>query len=112
MLCINVIMSRTIIRAKSKNPAQDEQMILNILTSNGYEQKFKNGEVVYQKGTGVLFVPKFIKYTFNGNEVILEGWVRNFGIFGESKLEGFVGAVPKQNCKDLMMTIARAIGFD
>ena len=85
-------------------------MILNILASNGYEQKFKNGEVFFQKGTGLLFVPKYIKYTFVGNDLILEGWVRNFGILGESALEGAISALPKQNCKDIMISIIQAVG--
>lgn len=108
---INDIMSRTIMRTKSKNRAREEELILNILAGNGYQQKFRNGEVVYQKGDGFVFVPKFIKYTFHNDELILEGWVKNLGILGESDLEGFISALPKQNCKDIMLSIMNAVGF-
>lgn len=92
-------MSRTVINLKCENPAKSEKIIKNILSSYNYELKENKGEEFYQCGVGFLVAPKFIKYTFNGNDLRLEGWVRAFAFGGESELKGFLGGVPKRSCR-------------
>lgn len=103
-------MSRTIITLESTNPAREEQIIREILAMNDYEEKLKNNERYFQNGVGLLVAPKFIKYSFNGDKLILEGWVKNFAIMGESKLDGAMGAVPKRSCKAVLDTMIQSIG--
>ena len=92
-------MSRTIIQLKCENPSQSEEVIKNILKSYNYELKQNDGEEFYQCGVGFLTAPKFIKYTFNGDILTLEGWVRAFAFGGESELKGFLAGVPKKSCR-------------
>lgn len=105
-------MSRTTIKVNCKNPQQAEETIKSILASNDYNLKEKDGEEYYQNGVGALVAPKFIAYSFNGNELTLEGWVRNFAVGGESSLSGFVGAMPKKQCKKVMDNIINSIDTD
>ena len=88
-------MSRTVIQLKCENPSESEKVIKKILSSYNYELKRNDDEEYYKCGAGFLTAPKFIKYTFNGNDLTLEGWVRAFAFGGESELKGFVAGVPK-----------------
>ena len=92
-------MSRTVIQLTCDNPKDSETVIQNILRQYNYELKEKDGEEFYQCGVGALTAPKFIKYTFNGNQLTLEGWVRAFAFGGESELKGFMAGVPKRSCR-------------
>ncbi len=91
-------MSRTVIYLHCDNPNESEKIIQNILKQYNYELKENNGEKYYKCGAGVLVAPKFIKYTFNGNDLTLEGWVRAFAFGGESELKGFLARIPKKSC--------------
>ena len=102
-------MSRTTIVVNCNNPQQAQGVIQSILASENYELKEKNGEYFYQNGVGLLVAPKFISYSFNGNTLTLQGWVRNFAIGGESKLTGVIGALPKKQCKGVMDRIVNSI---
>ena len=88
-------MSRTVIQLKCENPSESEKVIKKILSSYNYELKRNDDEEYYKCGAGFLTAPKLIKYTFNGNDLTLEGWVRAFAFGGESELKGFVAGVPK-----------------
>lgn len=92
-------MSRTVIQLKCENPSESEKVIKKILSSYNYELKRNDDEEYYKCGAGFLTAPKFIKYTFNGNDLTLEGWVRAFAFGGESELKGFVAGVPKRSCR-------------
>lgn len=102
-------MSRTSVKLNCKNPAEAENTIQSILASSGYNLKQDNDESYYQNGSGFLAAPKFIAYSFNGNELTLEAWVRNFVIGGESSLDGFVGIIPKKNCQKVFDAIVASI---
>ena len=65
-------MSRTVIQLTCDNPKDSETVIKNILRQYNYELKEKDGEEFYQCGVGALTAPKFIKYTFNGNQLTLK----------------------------------------
>ncbi|WP_458404764.1 hypothetical protein [Methanobrevibacter sp.] len=98
-------MSRTIIQLECDNPNESEKVIKKILSSYNYELKDNNGEEVYQCGIGFFTAPKFIKYSFNGNVVTLEGWVRAFAFGGESELKGFMASMPKKSCRKTLEDI-------
>ena len=98
-------MSRTVIQLKCDNPSESEKIIKNILSSYNYELKENNGEEYYKCGAGFLVAPKFIKYTFNGNDLTLEGWVRAFAFGGESELKGFMAGIPKKSCRKTLNDI-------
>lgn len=102
-------MSRTVIKLTCDNPKDSEIVIQKILREYNYELKQSNGEEFYQCGVGALTAPKFIKYTFNGNQLILEGWVRAFAFGGESELKGFLASVPKKSCKKTLDDIQNNI---
>ena len=95
-------MSRTVIQLNCSNPQDSETVIQKILSAHDYKRKEKNGEIFYQNGVGFLVAPKFIKYTFNGEVLTLEGWVKPFAFAGESELSGVIGALPKKSCKKVM----------
>ena len=100
-------MSRTQIVLDSKNNEQSSMIIEEILDSHKFDSVSKNGEDYWQQGIGVSQAPKFIKYYFDGDKVILEGWISNFG--KESDLKGVVGALPKKSCRKVLDEISEAI---
>ena len=101
------IMSRTQIVLDSKNNEQSSMIIEEILDSHKFDPVSKNGEDYWQQGIGVSQAPKYIKYYFDGDKVILEGWISNFG--KESDLKGVVGALPKKSCRKVLDEISEAI---
>ena len=100
-------MSRTQIVLDSKNNEQSSMIIEEILDSHKFDSVSKNGEDYWQQGIGVSQAPKYIKYYFDGDKVILEGWISNFG--KESDLKGVVGALPKKSCRKVLDEISEAI---
>lgn len=100
-------MSRTRIEIEIKNKNQVSHVIEEILNSHKYDPNEKNGEKYWQQGIGISESPKFIRYYFEGNKVILEGWVKNFG--KESELKGVVGSLPKRSCKKVIDEIADSV---
>ena len=100
-------MSRTQIVLDSKNNEQSSMIIEEILDSHKFDPVSKNGEDYWQQGIGVSQAPKYIKYYFDGDKVILEGWISNFG--KESDLKGVVGALPKKSCRKVLDEISEAI---
>lgn len=100
-------MSRTRIEVESKDNHYLSQVIDEILNSHNYDFNDKSGEQYWQQGIGVTASPKFIRYYFEGDKVILEGWVKNFG--KDSELKGVVGSLPKRSCKQVLDEIVEAI---
>ena len=98
-------MSRTVIQLKCENPSESEKIIQKILSSYNYKLDENNGEKFYKCGVGFLTAPKFIKYTFDGNDLTLEGWIRAFAFGGESELKGIIGGVPKRSCRKTLEDI-------
>lgn len=100
-------MSRTQIVLKCNDRSNTSQIIERILDSKRYDHIQNNNEDYWKQGLGVTESPKFIRYYFEEDNVILEGWVSNFG--KESNLDGFVGALPKKSCKKVLNEIKENI---
>lgn len=69
------------------------------LTAEGYEYLTFDGENVFQKGQGFLASPTFFKFSYFGNSVRMETWMKYAmlpGVFlGELGTDGFVGCAAK-----------------
>ncbi|RAP54834.1 MAG: hypothetical protein BZ137_00030, partial [Methanosphaera sp. rholeuAM130] len=96
-------MSRTQIILKCNDRNTASELIDGILDSKRYDHIQKNGEDYWKQGLGVTESPKFIRYYFDEENIILEGWVSNFG--KESNLDGVIGALPKNSCKKVLNEI-------
>lgn len=97
-------MARTSIRipvTKEYNADHIIQVFSNILSRNGYQQKFIKGEQCWSKGDGVILKQQNFGIVFSNTEIILEGWLGD-AITGESDLNGFVAMVPKKKMKKLL----------
>ena len=96
-------MSRTQVVLKCNDKDNASRIIEQILDSKRYDHVRKDNEDYWKQGVGVTQSPKFIRYYFDQDNVILEGWVSNFG--KESNLEGFIGALPKNSCRKVLNEI-------
>lgn len=73
------------------------------LLGEGYEYVNSNGESVFQKGNGWMVAPTVFKFTYIGNTVQMETWMRisilPFVYIGETTPSGFVGCLQKGKWK-------------
>ncbi len=73
--------------------------ISNYLMGEGYEYIQYDGENVFKKGQGVWSNPSFFKFSYSGNMVRMETWMKYAffpGVYvGELGLTGFVGCAMK-----------------
>ncbi len=73
--------------------------ISNYLMGEGYEYIQYDGENVFKKGQGVWSNPSFFKFSYSGNMVRMETWMKYAffpGVYvGELGLTGFVGSAMK-----------------
>lgn len=69
------------------------------LQREGYEYTNYDGENVFKKGNGLMSNPSFFKFSYAGNQVRMETWMKYAllpGVYvGELGLDGFVGAAVK-----------------
>lgn len=83
------------------------------LISEGCKCKQKKGETVYQKGSGFMMGPTFIKLTVMNGGARLEGWQKMAllpGVYvGEVDTESFVGIAVKGPLKARMRYIENLI---
>lgn len=83
------------------------------LLSEGCKCKQKNGETVYQKGSGLMMGPTFIKFTVMNGGARLEGWQKMAilpGVYaGEVDVGSFVGIAVKGPLKARMNYIENLI---
>lgn len=74
------------------------------LQSEGYEYINYNGENVFKKGSGIWANPTFFKFTYFGNMVRMETWMKYAffpGVYvGELGVDGFVGCAVKGSWKN------------
>lgn len=96
-------MSRTRVVLKCNDKNNTSALIEQILDSKRYDHIQKANEDYWKQGLGVTESPKFIRYYFDQDNVILEGWISNFG--KESNLDGVIGALPKNSCKKVLNEI-------
>lgn len=69
------------------------------LKSEGYQYKNFEGENVYRKGNGIVSGPTFFKFSYYGNMVRMETWMKYAMLPGvyvdEIGVDGFVGSAAK-----------------
>ena len=74
--------------------------------SNGFVYKEYHGEQVYQKGSGLMVGPKFVRVDINESVIHFEAWVKFAvlpGVYsGEMDLEGTAGIATKKPLKTIM----------
>lgn len=79
----------------------------NFLRKEGFKEKEKNGERVFQNGIGFLTAAKFVRVVAPGDgAVCIEGWVK---MGGEKDLEGVVGIIPKKELKAIIERLIREL---
>lgn len=79
------------------DPALINQTIFNYLHANSFVQKQKDGCYYYEQ-YDALYGRKMFEYRINGNQVTI--WAYTGSYKWPQPLEGFVGAVPKQEYRD------------
>ena len=80
-------------------PQTVHSAINQYLQSEGYEYINYDGENVFKKGNGVMSNPTFFKFSYSGNVVRMETWMKYAffpGVYiGELGVDGFVGCAVK-----------------
>ncbi len=80
-------------------PQAMHNIISNYLQSEGYEYTEFYGENVFKKGKGIMTGPTIFKFSYSGNMVRMETWMKYAvlpGVYcGEIDFTGFVGAAVK-----------------
>lgn len=84
-------------------------IIHQYLQNEGYEYIQYDGENVFKKGNGVFANPSFFKFSYVGNTVRMETWMK-YALFpgvyvGELGLDGFVGSAMKGPWKNRISKI-------
>lgn len=81
------------------NPQAVHSAVNQYLQSEGYEYINYDGENVFKKGQGVWANPTFFKFSYSGNMVRMETWMKYAffpGVYvGELGVTGFVGSAVK-----------------
>lgn len=103
--------------AKAKRSVFDVQTSLSreeasrrakdLLQKEGFKEKEKNGERIFQNGIGFLTAAKFIRVLTSENGVVrIEGWIK---MGGEKNLEGVAGIIPKKEVKGVIERLMREL---
>ena len=87
-------MARTTLKIPYTDYEQANKTIREILFSQGYSERFKDGSVYWQRGTGVATAPQCLQFNFSETEITISGWISNLG--KECALSGIFGMVPKK----------------
>lgn len=105
-------MARTVLQGQiNPNTPNVEATIASILRANKFEPyTYSTGEQVWKNGEGILTASKYIKVEYLGQTLILTAWILNNGVV-ESKLNGFVGCVPKSIVKKVVSQIQQAVCY-
>lgn len=87
----------------SVDPQAVHSVVNQYLQSEGYEYINYDGENVFKKGKGVWANPTFFKFSYSGNMVRMETWMKYAffpGVYiGELGVDGFVGFAVKEPWK-------------
>lgn len=88
----------------SLSPEQISTIFASFAQIEKFEMVSYKGQNVYKKGMGFVSAPQYVTFTHMGSAVRIEAWIK-FTIlpglyFGESGLDGFMGAIPKKQLKD------------
>ncbi len=107
-------MGRTIKEFTLPAPAPELMYdVQNYLAAEGYERKTRDGEEVYQKGSGLMMGPSFIKFILTDNSARVEAWMKYAilpGVYGgEIDLDSFIGVAVKGPLKQRFAFIENMI---
>ena len=106
-------MARTTVRIDFHQPPQVvDQMVRDILIADDYREIDYNREVVWKKGTGLMTAMHYIKIEYQGNTLVVSGWVQiGVGSVGGKArdLEGFTASIPKKSVKKTIEKLRAAI---
>lgn len=86
------------------NSEEAAQIAAKFLSDEGFVQKTVKGESFWQKGSGILTGPQFIRLSAGENHAVnIEAWIK-FAVLplvyvGEMGIDGMVGAAPKAMLK-------------
>ena len=91
------------------DPQAVHSAVNQYLQSEGYEYINYDGENVFKKGNGVWANPTFFKFSYSGNMVRMETWMKYAffpGVYiGELGVDGFVGCAVKGPWKNRIRNI-------
>ena len=91
------------------DPQKVHATINNYLQKEGYEYIHYDGENVFKKGKGFMSNPTFFKFSYSGNMVRMETWMKYAffpGVYlGELGVDGFVGCAVKGSWKNRIKNI-------
>ena len=100
--------TRTIVKESfSKNQEELEVAIMKILALDGFKPVEYKGEKCYKKGDGIWTAEEYIKTEFSSGEVTISGWILGYG--KEMALSGFMGFIPKKDCKKVIEKIIKVV---
>ena len=94
-------------------PEELHHFIANYLASQGFRQ-IDSQENIWQKGTGLMFNPQFIRYECHPGKLVLEAWIKFAllpGVYlGEMGIDGMFLFIPKKLLKTRVVEIERMVG--
>lgn len=107
-------MSRYIRNEAIGKPADFVDFIMSdFIQKHGFKLVKINGEMMYQKGKGLLEMPQYFSYRYMNGVIHIEAWVKFAwlpGVYGkENDMSGFVGSVPKSAYKEDIEELIRVL---
>ncbi len=98
----------------SKSPEEIQQVLTKFCEMEGFKFVTYKGEQVYKKGSGIMTGPQFVKVTVNGNQILLEAWIKYAllpGVYvGEMGITGAMGfalkSILKTRVERLLVSLA------
>lgn len=104
-------MSRSIMEIPISQPKEFVDLIVNdFFYKEGFKAKFNKGENVWQKGSGWITAPQFIKVGYREGFVLIEAWIKLAilpGVYGrDMDLNGVYGFAIKQSLKNKLNDLA------
>lgn len=94
-------------------PEELHHFIANYLTAQGF-RLVDPQQNVWQKGTGWMFNPQFIRYESHPGQLLLEAWIMFAllpGVYlGEMGIDGLFLFIPKKLLKAKVVEIERMVG--
>lgn len=107
-------MSRYIRNEAIGKPADFVDFIMSdFIQKHGFTLVKINGEMMYQKGKGLLEMPQYFSYRYMNGVLHIEAWVKFAwlpGVYGkENDMSGFVGSIPKSAYKEDIEELIRVL---
>ena len=107
-------MSRYIRNEAIGKPADFVDFIMSdFIQKHGFTLVKINGEMMYQKGKGLLEMPQYFSYRYMNGVLHIEAWVKFAwlpGVYGkENDMSGIVGSIPKSAYKEDIEELIRVL---